>query len=219
MHQNRSHTGCTEGRGDRGFMGVQVYRGMMDLCVSKFKESEGLYVGPNQAGYCLLRSQLLMAFHDNASFRQLANEVCSGFLLQVRNALPAPVAIDRYRDVLKRYQHVYTPVITLLRKRCSLVNSSMAKWKQGIAYCITAFLVDLIRSEVCMCARECPCMLYKHGFSDSSAGSNAHTVCRPFFGAYNNTKIKSWTRLNTISLYSRSLPHLWPVHRSILEIW
>lgn len=53
----------------------QVYRGMMDLCVSKFKESEGLYVGPNQAGYCLLRSQLLMALHDNASFRQLANEV------------------------------------------------------------------------------------------------------------------------------------------------
>lgn len=55
----------------------QVYRGMMDLCVSKFKESEGLYVGPNQAGYCLLRSQLLMALHDNASFRQLANEVLS----------------------------------------------------------------------------------------------------------------------------------------------
>lgn len=52
----------------------KVYRGMMDLCVSKFKESEGLYVGPNQAGYCLLRSQLLMAFHDNPSFRQLANE-------------------------------------------------------------------------------------------------------------------------------------------------
>lgn len=52
----------------------KVYRGMMDLCVSKFKESEGLYVGPNQGGYCLLRSQLLMAFHDNASFRQLANE-------------------------------------------------------------------------------------------------------------------------------------------------
>lgn len=50
---------------------------MMDLCVSKFKESEGLYVGPNQAGYCLLRSQLLMAFHDNPSFRQLANEVCN----------------------------------------------------------------------------------------------------------------------------------------------
>ena len=48
---------------------------MMDLCVSKFKESEGLYVGSKEAGYCLLRSQLLMAFHDNASFRQLANEV------------------------------------------------------------------------------------------------------------------------------------------------
>ncbi len=96
------------------FMGVQVYRGMMDLCVSKFKESEGLYVGPNQAGYCLLRSQLLMAFHDNASFRQLANEVGSGPLLQVRTALPAPVAIDRYRGVLKSHQHAYAPgIITL----------------------------------------------------------------------------------------------------------
>ena len=48
---------------------------MMDLCVSKFKESEGLYVGPKEAGYCLLRSQLLMAFHDNAAYRSLANEV------------------------------------------------------------------------------------------------------------------------------------------------
>lgn len=53
----------------------------MDLCVSKFKESEGLYVGPKEAGYCLLRSQLLMAFHDNAAFRHLANEVSSLALL------------------------------------------------------------------------------------------------------------------------------------------
>lgn len=67
-----------------------MYRGMMDLCVSKFKESEGLYVGPNQAGYCLLRSQLLMAFHDNASFRKLANEVCSHSLLQFRECIACP---------------------------------------------------------------------------------------------------------------------------------
>ena len=64
---------------------LQVYRGMMDLCVSKFKESEGLYVGPKEAGYCLLRSQLLMAFHDNAAFRHLANEVSSHALLCLRS--------------------------------------------------------------------------------------------------------------------------------------
>ncbi|KAL3145434.1 hypothetical protein ABBQ38_001680 [Trebouxia sp. C0009 RCD-2024] len=52
----------------------KVYHGMMDLCVTKFKESEGVYVGPKEAGYCLLRSQLLMAFHDSPSFRHLANE-------------------------------------------------------------------------------------------------------------------------------------------------
>lgn len=51
----------------------------MDLCVTKYKESEGLYVGPKEAGYCLLRSQLLMAFHDNAAYRHLANEVVSSF--------------------------------------------------------------------------------------------------------------------------------------------
>ena len=61
---------------DQNVLCKQVYRGMMDLCVSKFKESEGLYVGPKEAGYCLLRSQLLMAFHDNAAYRSLANEVC-----------------------------------------------------------------------------------------------------------------------------------------------
>lgn len=57
---------------------------MMDLCVTKFKESEGVYVGPKEAGYCLLRSQLLMAFHDSPSFRHLANEVLHPALLPAK---------------------------------------------------------------------------------------------------------------------------------------
>ena len=58
--------------------------------MSKFKESEGLYVGPKEAGYCLLRSQLLMAFHDNPSFRHLANQV-PVFLLHVCHVMSCHV--------------------------------------------------------------------------------------------------------------------------------
>ena len=83
---------------------------MMDLCVSKFKESEGLYVGPKEAGYCLLRSQLVMAFHDTASFRHLANEVC-----------PSPAYISHYLHT-QRLVYMFTYCIgTALLVNCYLI--------------------------------------------------------------------------------------------------
>lgn len=50
----------------------KIYKGIVDLCVSKYRESEGLYVGLKETAYCSLRSQLLMALHDAG-----ANELCS----------------------------------------------------------------------------------------------------------------------------------------------
>ena len=49
-----------------------IYKGIVDLCAAKYRDSEGLYVGLKETAYCSLRSQLLMAIHDSG-----ANELCS----------------------------------------------------------------------------------------------------------------------------------------------
>lgn len=49
-----------------------IYKGIVDLCVAKYRDSEGLYVGLKDTAFCSLRSQLLMALHDAG-----ANELCS----------------------------------------------------------------------------------------------------------------------------------------------
>lgn len=49
-----------------------IYKGIVDLCAAKYRDSEGLYVGLKETAYCSLRSQLLMALHDAG-----ANELCS----------------------------------------------------------------------------------------------------------------------------------------------
>lgn len=82
---------------------------MMDLCVTKFKESEGVYVGPKEAGYCLLRSQLLMAFHDSPSFRHLANEVLQPHLSPCQNQNaplpPTPPLLNRTASFSRMFRY------------------------------------------------------------------------------------------------------------------
>lgn len=53
----------------------QVYKGCMELIVARFADtidSSSPHITLKDAGYCLLRSQLLMALHD-----QGANELCA----------------------------------------------------------------------------------------------------------------------------------------------
>ena len=54
---------------------LQIYRGIIDLTVTKFRDSDSLYIGIKETGYCILRSQLLMACHDKPQFRHLAMQV------------------------------------------------------------------------------------------------------------------------------------------------
>ena len=43
---------------------VQVYTAMMDLCISKVKESEGLSVGPDQISYCLQMQVVILLLRE-----------------------------------------------------------------------------------------------------------------------------------------------------------
>lgn len=54
---------------------AQVYKGIIDLCVAKFRESSSLYIGVKEAAYCSMRSQLLMAIHDSGA--DAAANVCN----------------------------------------------------------------------------------------------------------------------------------------------
>ena len=56
---------------------MQVYKGIVELCMIKYRDSEGLYVGLPEAAFCTARSQLLMNLHD-AGVAEICKQVCSG---------------------------------------------------------------------------------------------------------------------------------------------
>ncbi|KAJ9523865.1 hypothetical protein QJQ45_020067 [Haematococcus lacustris] len=45
----------------------KIYNQIVELCMVKYRDSEGLYVSHADLSYCTLRSQLLMALHDDSS--------------------------------------------------------------------------------------------------------------------------------------------------------
>ena len=44
---------------------LAIYNGLADLCRARLRDSESPYCGVKEASYCTLRSQLIMALHDN----------------------------------------------------------------------------------------------------------------------------------------------------------
>jgi len=53
---------------------AQVYKGIVELCMIKYRDSEGLYVGLPEAAFCTARSQLLMNLHD-AGIAEISSQV------------------------------------------------------------------------------------------------------------------------------------------------
>ncbi len=54
---------------------LPIYRGIAELCMMKFRDSDKVHVGPQEAAFCSLRSQLLMSLHDIGA-SELCNQVC-----------------------------------------------------------------------------------------------------------------------------------------------
>ena len=44
---------------------LAIYNGLADLCRVRLRDSEQPYCGVKEASYCTMRSQLVMALHDN----------------------------------------------------------------------------------------------------------------------------------------------------------
>lgn len=55
---------------------LQVYKGIVELCVVRYRDSQALYIGVQETAYASLRAQLLMALHDAGSTELLAKEPC-----------------------------------------------------------------------------------------------------------------------------------------------
>jgi len=53
----------------KGMVGTsqKIYNQIVELCITKYRDAEGLYVGFKELSYCTLRAQLLMALHDDNS--------------------------------------------------------------------------------------------------------------------------------------------------------
>ena len=58
----------------RLYVPPQVYKGIVELCMIKYRDSEGLYVGLPEAAFCTARSQLLMNLHD-AGIAEISSQV------------------------------------------------------------------------------------------------------------------------------------------------
>lgn len=54
----------------------QIYRGLLELIIVRFRDSDQLYVGAVEAALCALRSQLLMALHDVGEAELCSRDGC-----------------------------------------------------------------------------------------------------------------------------------------------
>lgn len=54
----------------------QIYKGIVELCTLRYRDSDSLYVGMTEAALCALRSQLLMALHDLGETELCTKESC-----------------------------------------------------------------------------------------------------------------------------------------------
>lgn len=63
---------------------VQVYRGVVELCVQRYQDAEGLYVGVPEAALASLRAQLLMALHDSGATHLCAQVIGWGNVISAR---------------------------------------------------------------------------------------------------------------------------------------
>ncbi|PRW60598.1 Negative elongation factor B [Chlorella sorokiniana] len=54
----------------------QIYKGVVELIVTRYRDSDSLYVGMQEAALCALRSQLLMALHDLGETELCTKEAC-----------------------------------------------------------------------------------------------------------------------------------------------
>lgn len=54
----------------------QIYKGIVELCILRYRDSDSPYVGMAEAALCALRSQLLMALHDLGETELCTKESC-----------------------------------------------------------------------------------------------------------------------------------------------
>ena len=74
---------------------LAIYNGLADLCRVRLRDSESPYCGVKEASYCTLRSQLLMALHDN-NISEITSKVtvlCTLSIGRIHNVLKYQAAI------------------------------------------------------------------------------------------------------------------------------
>ena len=85
-----------------------LYRGIVDICVAQYRDSDSDYVGMKEAALCALRSQLLMALHDAEEVTICATEPCYKLVWILDACLRehdiTPIHIKEIRKIMKPYE-------------------------------------------------------------------------------------------------------------------
>ncbi len=83
---------------------AQVYKGIVELCMIKYRDSEGLYVGLPEAAFCTARSQLLMNLHD-AGIAEISSQVLDACTLNLPHRQVAVISELCYVPLLMVWHH------------------------------------------------------------------------------------------------------------------
>lgn len=81
----------------------QVYRGCTELCVQRYRDAEGLYIGVPEAALASLRAQLLMALHDAGATHLTGQEPCHKLAWALDACLNDRVLDDRRLKELQNF--------------------------------------------------------------------------------------------------------------------
>lgn len=95
---------------------LPIYRGIMELCMLKYRDSDKPFVGQQEADLCSLRSQLLMSLHDMGAL-----DICQ----QVFICYPLP----------SHTRHRRCPQASSVTKYWKAISSPMCG--SGVSFCLS----------------------------------------------------------------------------------
>uniref|UniRef100_A0A7S0RMM1 Uncharacterized protein n=1 Tax=Chlamydomonas leiostraca TaxID=1034604 RepID=A0A7S0RMM1_9CHLO len=80
----------------------KIYNQVVELCVVKFRDSDALYVGHKELSYCTLRTQLLMALHDDNS-TVASKDRCHELAWTIDAGITNGLLTDKHLQKLEKY--------------------------------------------------------------------------------------------------------------------
>ncbi|KAK9862457.1 hypothetical protein WJX84_012054 [Apatococcus fuscideae] len=106
-----------------------IYRGVSELCVMKFRDSDKVVVGQQEAALCTLRSQLLMSLHDISASELCTQDPCYRLAWVLDAAMEKRMLSTQHLAELRRFFAPYDGLVS--GKASSKAGSKRPRSKRG----------------------------------------------------------------------------------------